>query len=113
MNEFVPLVVAAAMVWTALSLVKHLRAGQYGDALTLAVMVVVGVVIAWLASESSYAGSFNLADAKFADLVFVGYGFSSTARTLYEFKKSFDNGDDAKEAKLFPNPAGTPDAPEA
>lgn len=107
---FVPLVVAAAMVWTALAMVKHLRAKQFGDAVTLVVLVVVGIVVAFLASESSFAASFQLENAKFADLVFVGYGFSSTARSIYEVKKALDSSDSAKEEKLVPNPAGTPDA---
>lgn len=104
MEGFVPLLVAAAMVWTALSFVKLLRAGQYGDALTILVLVIVGVGVALLARESSYAGDFGLARASLADCVFVGYGFSSTTRALYEAKKALDSGDNAKEPKLFANP---------
>jgi hypothetical protein len=103
-SGFLPLLVAAAMVWTTLSLLKHLRAAQYGDAVTIVVLVLVGVGIAVLARESSFASDFNLAGASLADCVFVGFGFSSTARATYEFKKSLDNSDNAREPKLFPNP---------
>lgn len=109
-ESFVPLVVAAAMVWTALAMVKHLRSGQFGDAVTLVVLVVVGILIAFLASESSFAAAFQLENAKFADLVFVGYGFSSTARSIYEVKKAIDGNDSAKEEKLVENPPAAPDA---
>lgn len=104
MEGFVPLLVAAAMVWTSLSFMKLLRSGKYGDALTVLVLVVVGVGIAFLAAASSYAGEFGLEGAKFADKVFIGFGFSSSARTLYEFKKGIDNNDSANEPKLFDNP---------
>lgn len=103
-EEFVPLVVAASMVWTTLSFIKLLRAGKMGDALTVLVLVIIGVGVAFLAAESSYAEAFNLAAANAADKVFVGFGFSATARTGYEFKKSFDGSDSANEPKLFSNP---------
>lgn len=103
-SGFLPLLVAAAMVWTTLSFVKLVRAGQVGDALTVLVLVVVGVLVAVLARESSFASDFGLDGASIADCVFVGFGFSSTARALYETKKALDSGDNAKEPKLFENP---------
>lgn len=104
MEGFVPLLVAAAMIWTALSFMKLLRAGQYGDALTVVVLVLVGIGVAALARASSYAAEFGLDNANLADVAFIGYGMSSTARALYEFKKGIDSSDNAKEPKLFENP---------
>lgn len=98
------LVIIAAMTWTAVAFLKHLRVGAYYDAATLVVIVGVGIGITFLvqASGRAFAGS------NAADIVLVGYAATSVLRAAYEFKKAFDNGDVAKEPKLIAPPAGTP-----
>lgn len=92
--------IIGAMAWTALSLLKHLRAGQYGDALTLVVGVGIGVAATFLVQAAGMA----LDGANAARVVVVGYGATSIIRIPYELKKAFDQNDSAKEPKLFENP---------
>lgn len=100
MDDFVTFAAAGGMVWTALSFIKNVRGGRYGDAATLVVLVLVGIAVAFLAAETSYAGAFELSKATWADKVFVGYGISGAARLIYEWT----NGKVLSEPKLFQNP---------
>lgn len=94
--------IIGAMAWTALSLLKHLRVGQYGDALSLVVAVGVGIAATFLVQAAGMA----LDGANVARVVVVGYGATATIRVVYELKKALDGNDTAKEPKLFTNPAG-------
>lgn len=105
MEEFTVLAAGAAMTMTALSFIKHLRGGKYGDALTLVALVVIGVGIAALVCESDFAGGIefggtSLASLNFASRVFLGYALGSGARLAYEAT----NGKVNDEPKLFDNP---------
>lgn len=92
--------IIGAMTWSAMSLLKHLRSGQYGDALSLLAAVGVGIAATFLVQAAGMA----LDGANAARVVVVGYGATSTIRVIYELKKSWDTSDSAKEAKLFDNP---------
>lgn len=109
MEEFTVLAAGSAMVMTALALLKHLRGGQYGDALTILVLVLVGFGVAILICESDFAagakfGGVTLSSLNLASRFFLGYVIGSGARVLYEAT----NGKPANEPKLFANPPSTP-----
>jgi hypothetical protein len=95
-------VLIGAMSWTAVSFLKYLRAAQYWDAATLAVVVGVSVAVAFLVKAAGFA----LAGANAAEVVVVGYMAGSVSRSLYELKKAIDTSDSAKEPKLFTAPHG-------
>lgn len=111
MIEGVPiggLAVIGAMTWTAVAVLKHLRVKQYNDALTIVAIVGVAFLVTLLLRASNYAGP--VAHANVADCLLIAYGATSVLRAGYEFKKSFDNGDSAKEPKLIPPPSAPPAA---
>jgi hypothetical protein len=90
-----------AMGWTAVSFMKHIRAGALYDALTLAVVVGVGIGVAFLVQAAGQA----LQGQNAASVVIAGYAGSSAIRVVYEIKKALDGNDSAKEPKLVP-PSG-------
>lgn len=109
--EFTPVLVAGAMIWTAVSALKLLTNGKMNDFITLMVVVAVGIGVAFLLRASDFSagidvGSVNLAKLNVASTILFGYGLSSFARVAYEVKKSIDSNDSAVEPKLFP-----PDTP--
>lgn len=88
-----------AMTWTAISFLKHLKAGNNGDALTLAVVVGVGIGIAFLLQAADVA----FAEDRWAKVVLAGYAGTSALRVPYEFKKAISNDESSAEPKLFKN----------
>jgi len=104
--ELAPLVVLAAMVWTGTAFIKHLVAKSYEKALTLVAITALGVLVAFLARASDFAGGIDvgglvLADLNVASTVIFGYAITSTLRATYEFKKAFDSSDSAAETPMF------------
>lgn len=87
-----------AMTWTAVSFLKHIRAKEYNNALTLVVVVAVSVGVAFLvqAAEMAFVGD------NAATVVIAGYAASSALRVVYEYKKAIDTSDSASEPKLIP-----------
>jgi multisubunit Na+/H+ antiporter MnhB subunit len=105
--EFAPLVVAGAMIWTAVSALKLVSNKKWNDLATLVVVVLVGVGVAFLLRASDFSagidvGSIALGKLNVASTVLFGYGLSSFARVAYEAKKAVDNNESAVEPKLFP-----------
>lgn len=105
--EFTPVLVAGAMIWTAVSALKLLSAKKTNDFLTLMVVVAVGIGVAFLLRASDFSaginvGSVALSKLNIASTILFGYGLSSFARVAYEVKKAVDGHDSAVEPKLFP-----------
>lgn len=95
------LAIIGAMTWTVTATLKHLRAKAYHDALSLVVIVGVGIGVTFLVQASGRA----FADSNAADIVLVGFAATSVLRATYEFKKAIDSSDSAAEPKLVPPPS--------
>lgn len=101
------LAIIGAMTWSAVALLKHLTNKEYTEAVTLIVIVLVGVAVTFLVAASNFADGVEvnghaLGSLNAASLVMVGYAATSVLRSVYEFKKSFDGSDSAKESQLIP-----------
>lgn len=102
--DFTPVVVGAAMVTTAVSFLKLLRGKLYGDALTMIVVVAVGILAAFLLRASDFAagidvGGLKLSNLNAASTSLFGYALGSSASVIQRFIKRPDN-----DPKLFDNP---------
>lgn len=105
--EFDVLLIATAMVYTASGVLKHARAGQWYDVLTIGVVFAVAVGVAFLLRSSDFAGGFEvggkaLADLNGASTVLVGYAIASASRLLHQVVKAVDTTQSAAEPKLIP-----------
>jgi hypothetical protein len=103
-EEFVPLVVATALVWRLVTFGKQLLAGELRAAVTQVFVWAAGIGVAFLLAASDFAGGVEVAGASLevlnaASLVLFGVALGSTASTAYEFKKAFDQTDSATEPK--------------
>lgn len=105
--EFAPLVVAISIVLTAMAVLKHIRAGQMNDVLTIVVVLAVSVGVAFLLRGSDFAGGIDvggkaLADLNGASTVLFGVALGSASRTAYQTLKAVDHSQSAAEPKLIP-----------
>lgn len=109
LKDFAPLVVAVSMIHYVMAALKHLRAKQYNDVGTLAVVFVTGVLVAGLLRASDFANGIEvagstLASLNIASIVLVGFALASTARTLIQTYKTVDSSQSSAEPKLIPPP---------
>lgn len=103
--EFVPLVVAAALVWKIVDLAKYLISGDARGTVTQLVAWLAGVAVAMLLAASDFAGGIDvggvvLANANGASLVLFGIALGSTGAVGYDFKKAIDASDSASVPRL-------------
>lgn len=114
MDEFVPLVVAAALVVQLVRFFKDLTAGAFRDALTIAIVWVAGIVVAFLLAASDFAGGIQVAGTALgslnaASVVLFGVSLGSAGSVvLVEFRKAIDGSQSSAEPKL----GGTSTPPE-
>lgn len=96
--DFVPLVAAAAVVITALGLVKAVKNKDWNVAVSTVAAWIIGVVVVLLLAGSDFGDRIALGDTgetlgslDLAGLLLVGLVFSSFAQTLYDVIKAVDN----------------------
>lgn len=106
-EEFVPLVVAVSIVLTAMAVLKHARAGQWNDVMTIGVATAVSIGVAFLLRGSDFAGGIDVGGVALANLngastVLFGVSLASAARTTHQVLKAVDHSQSAAEPKLIP-----------
>ena len=86
MEDFVPLLVGAAMVAMLIDVLRSAKGKDWNGVVTPLFAFVAGVFVAWLLSESDFASTIKigdtgltLADLNFASLVIFGFAFAAFA----------------------------------
>lgn len=87
--EFVPIAVAAALVWKIVSFVKFLMSGDKNKAVTQLVTWAAGIGVAFLLAASDFAegvdvGSHSLGNLNPASVVLFGVALGSVAAAAYD-----------------------------
>lgn len=110
---FTTVAALGAVIYTAVNLLKYLRAGNWNGVLTLLVAAVLGILIALWAANSDITGPLSpieggptLADMDFGSLALFGVALSSTFSVVTDFRKAFDNSDTASKPPLIPASPG-------
>lgn len=98
--DFLPLVVAIALIWKIVDLVKLFRP-NLPSKVVQALGFGVGIGVAFLLRETDFASSIAIGDFKLSDLnaystALFGSTLGGTASVGVDFKKAIDNGDTAK-----------------
>jgi carbon starvation protein CstA len=108
--EFVPLLAAAALVVSALNLVKFVKNRDWNGTVSTGAAWVIGVGVTLLLAESDFAESIaigdtgqNLATANTFSLILVGVTFAAVAQQLYDYKRALDQTDSAMVEPLVKN----------
>lgn len=110
--DFVPLLVAAAMVAVLVDVVRSARGGDWNSVVTPLVAWIVGVGVALLLANSDFAASVSLGDTGYTldnvnnfSLILFGFAFGSVAAKGVDLLKAIDGNDSQKKEPLLP-PAG-------
>ena len=107
MEQAVALLAIALLANKIIELIKYLRVKDWNAAVTLLTLFVAGVVALTLAAHASVTEhtiipgtTVELGTLEFASLVLLGLMITATGSTIYDFKKSFDNTDSAKQPPM-------------
>lgn len=104
--EFVPMLVLAALVGKFIDFLKGITNRDWNQVLTQAVVWIGGIVAVVLFAHSAFGAAvpvFNgmtLASMGLVEQTIIGLSATSVMSVTYDFKKSFDNNDTAKQAPL-------------
>lgn len=87
--EFVPIAVAAALVWKIVSFVKFLMSGDKNKAVTQLVTWAAGIGVAFLLAASDFASSVDVGDHTLGNLngasvILFGVALGSVAAAAYD-----------------------------
>lgn len=104
--EFVPALALLALVVSLINFLKYVRAGDVNGALTQLSVWVAGVLAVFLVAQTDYApgiemGGRPLNTLNIASLVFIGLQIGGMASLAVEYKKAFDDDDNATKPDLF------------
>lgn len=111
---FTTTVALGAVIYTAVNLIKYLKAQDWNGVLTLVLAAVVGILIALWAANSDITETLRpiedgqaLGDMDFGSLALFGVALSSTFSVVADFRSAFDNSDSASKPPLVgvPTPA--------
>lgn len=105
--EVFTLAALAALVVKATSMLKFLRAGQLGDALTQLVAWAAGAGLALLAASANAMEHIDVNGVALGSLdtpsaVLLGFALASAGSFAYDYKKASDGSDSAAEPSLAP-----------
>ena len=107
--EFTTVAALGAVVYTAVNLLKYLRAQNWNGVVTLLVAAAIGIGIAAWAANSDITAALHpiedgppISDMDFGSLALFGVALSSTFSVVADFRKAFDNGDTAAKPQLLP-----------
>ena len=106
MLEFVPLVALALLVSQVVDLIKFISNGNKNGIVTTLTSWLAGVLVLLLFAQTDFASAIQVGDAQLDtlniwSLVVIGLTLSSTASTIYNFKKALDTSDSAKVEPLL------------
>lgn len=109
---FTTVAAVGAVIYTAVNLLKYLRARDWNGVVTLLVAAVIGIGIAcWMANSdltetlTPIEGGVPLKDMDFGSLALFGIALSSTFSVVTDFRKAFDASDSAAKPSLLPPPS--------
>ena len=110
--DFVPLVVAAALVAVLIDVVRSLRAGDWNGVITPLASWAVGIAVALLLAGSDFAADVKIGDTGYTldnvntyTLVLFGFAFGSLASKGVDVIKAIDGSDSQKRPPLI-GPSG-------
>lgn len=115
MEQVAVLTAVVLLASKLVELAKFVRNKDWNGALTLAVLMVVGVAVVFFAAEAEVTETLvvpgtvtpiGVMDGP--SLVFVGLIFTSLVSKLYDFQKALDGSDSAAQPSLFPDASDGP-----
>lgn len=108
--DFAPLAIMGMMLFTVGSVLKHVRAKQYNDVLTIVIMYAAAFGLSLIARASDFGssiavGASSLADVNVATVAFFAFALLAAGRTIFvEGFKAIDTARSSAEPKLVPPP---------
>lgn len=116
MDMFITSAGMLALVKAFVDLIKYVRARDTNGWLTQLVVWLAGIAVVLLLRESDFAttldiGGILLSDANIGSVVLAGLGLGSAAMLTNDFKKAFDNQDDARKPDLVSGNVAPPRGP--
>lgn len=114
--EFIPMASLAAFVVTVVNFIKFVKAKDVNGAATQLTVWVVGVGTVWLFAQTKWADAIAFGDTSLAaydgwSLLVLGLTLGSVGTLANEFKKAFDNSDNAVKPPLIGSDS-TPRSPD-
>lgn len=105
--DFTLLAVAVSMIQSGALMWKFVVNRQVKDALGLLIVVVLGVIVAFLIRASDFGTGFKVTGLALSDLnqwstVLVGYALASAAVLTHKVIKGIDNQQSAVEPQMIP-----------
>lgn len=116
--EFVPILVAVAMVAVIIDIVRSARGQDWNGVVTPLAAALAGIGVAFVLGESDFGEGISIGDTgetfgsvNGASLILLGFGLGSLAAKGVDLLKAVDNSDTQRKPHLIDNDnADRPDA---
>jgi hypothetical protein len=110
---FTSVAALGATIYTAVNLLKYLRAGNWNGVVTLVAACLVGIGVVWLAAQADVTENLTLiedgAPLGLLDgwsLVLAGIALASLSSAFTDIRKAIDGTASAEKPALIPPPHG-------